>query len=489
MIAMGLGQIILLWQYDEMFETFPELYLIKQNDQKTLEKLNSGEINDLRVSFDMPVDDIVRFGLDQGFLKKGLCSFPDPRKDYDIPIDIMLLPSVIQRLNDEHSLVSAPYMLNSADLLSRLGYSPVILESGFNDKNIYPRTKIFDGESLKHLLLQVKPSALLKWFNKDWNQLVKDNAPGRTKNYLMDGTKLLIPAHLFEKYEGAGMVRDEDGNYSYGYKIVWIQEVIDRKLVIRSMAIVAINVHDLEAGKKLVEEFDFEEGSTLIMDRGFFDLDWITELKEKRHIDISIPLKSNAEVIGYAWIENKTGWAAHPTRENQWVKALSEKDLSWDEYAIFKSGVVVKYCDKRGEEKYIYFVSTKKGQSAKQILATYDLRSEIEECHRQMKCFQGLEKLPSKKLTQVFFRVIMGTIAYNLFNLFLNSEECNTLEDFTLKKCRQQRREERNPKVIIYADDVFGIMKLMDILQIILGLGREIREKLSKLFKNIALQT
>jgi hypothetical protein len=219
------------------------------------------------------------------------------------------------------------------------------------------------------------------------------------------------------------------------------------------MVLVPIQQHDLEAGKKLLKEFDFEEGSKLIMDRGFFDLEWITELKEKRHVDVSIPLKSNADVIGYAWIEDKNGWGPHPTRENHWVKALSEKDLSWNEYAIFKSGAVVKYQDKSGEEKYIYFVTTEKGQTIKKVLATYDMRAEIEECHRQMKCFQGLEKLPSKKLTQVFFRVIMGTIAYNLFNLFLNSEECNTLEDFTLKTCRQKRREERNPDVIIYADD------------------------------------
>jgi hypothetical protein len=61
------------------------------------------------------------------------------------------------------------------------------------------------------------------------------------------------------------------------------------------------------------------------------------------------------------------------------------------------------------------------------------------------------EKLPSKKFVRVVFRILMGTIAYNLFNLFLNSEKCSTLEDYTLKTHRQRRRsEERNPDIIIY---------------------------------------
>ncbi|NOT80184.1 MAG: transposase [Bacteriovoracaceae bacterium] len=141
---------------------------------------------------------------------------------------------------------------------------------------------------------------------------------------------------------------------------------------------------------------------------------------------------------------------------------------------------------KNGEEENIVFVDTRAGISGKNILATYDQRTEIEESHRQMKCFQGLEKLPSKKLVHVVFRIIMGTIAYNLFNLFLNSEKCSTLEDYTLKTHRQRRRSsERNPEIIIYTGDTYAILNNLDFLDIILTLKKSTQMKLRKIFKEL----
>lgn len=80
---------------------------------------------------------------------------------------------MIQRLDDEHSLVLAPYMLNSAELLTGLGFSARVLEEGFNNKNKHPREAPFNGETLKHVLLSSKADRLIKWFNTDWNQLMK----------------------------------------------------------------------------------------------------------------------------------------------------------------------------------------------------------------------------------------------------------------------------------------------------------------------------
>ena len=128
--------------------------------------------------------------------------FPDPRKTFDIPIEVLLLPQVLQRLNDEHSLLLAPYMLNSAELMTELGYSARVLEEGFNNKKKYKRTTPFHGESLKHVLLSTKADKLLNWFNGDWNQLMKLNAPGGTREYIIDGIEIVVPRHLYEDYEG-----------------------------------------------------------------------------------------------------------------------------------------------------------------------------------------------------------------------------------------------------------------------------------------------
>jgi hypothetical protein len=51
--------------------------------------------------------------------------------------------------------------------------------------------------------------------------------------------------------------------------------------------------------------------------------------------------------------------------------------------------------------------------NSKNILATYDQRPTIEQGHLELKCFQGIEKLPSTKFTHVVFRIIMGVLGYN----------------------------------------------------------------------------
>ena len=404
------------------------LYLQKE----TLDCLSKGEIEAVMADQVLPIDSIISFGLDQGILQEGLCSFPDPRKKHSVPIEVLLLPQVMQRLNDEHSLLSAPFMLNSAELMAKLGYNFRTLQEGFNEQNTSPRTAPFHGETLKHILMDTKPDSILNWFNGTWCGILRQRAPGRTRQHILDGMKIEVPEHSWKQYEGAGCVKNPDGTYSYGYKVVWLQEIIDRKGVLVAMKIGPIEDHDIKLGKELVAEFSFEENSSLIMDRGFIDGEWITELKTKRGVDVFIPLRKNMDVTlaAVAMADNQKLWQPHPTRDSQvFVEYENENgELFWPECPVLKSGALVRWVKRNGETEAVLFVTTKEKQSGKQILATYDQRMEIEESHRQLKCFQGIEKLPSKKLSQVVFRIVVATIGYNLMNLFLNSENCDTFE-------------------------------------------------------------
>ena len=133
----------------------------------------------------------------------------------------------------------------------------------------------------------------------------------------------------------------------------------------------------------------------------------------------------------------------------------------------------------------VLFVTTKENQSAKAILALYDQRAEIEEGHRQLKCFQGIETLPSKKFVHVVFRIIMGVIGYNLMNLFLNSENCDTFEQYSLKTLRQRRVEDPNPKVIVYTHTSFAVLRNFEFLPMILKLTKSVQKKLAGIFENL----
>lgn len=462
---------------------FRETPLLFHRQKEVLDSLKRGEISDLRVSHSYAADKIVSFGLKEGFLQEGLRRFPDPRRHVEVPVEVLLLPQILQRLHDEHSLLLAPYMLNDADLITSLGYNALVLESGFNNRAKYPRETAFHGETLKHVLNSFsEPSLLFDWFNRSWLKLWRQAAPGRTRQYILDGMKIEIARPKKKKREGSGAVSDDEGNYTFGYKAVWLQEIIDRKGIIVALTIVPIETHDIEAGRKLVEGFPFEKKSVLIMDRGFIDGPWITHLKNDKEVDVVVPLKKNMYPTEYAisLADEKNLWQAHPMRQGQWMAALSEEHLFWKDCQVLKSGTLVRWKNKTtSEEEQVLFVSTLEGKSGAALLRIYDQRAEIEESHRELKCFHGIETILSGKLTHVVFRILMNVIGFNLLRLFLNSEHCDTLEDFTAKTLRQRRPQQPNPKIIIYAKSFFATIFFLDLLSLLLTLTKTVQKKLS----------
>lgn len=465
-----------------------ENIFVAHRQKETLDALDSGEISDLRTSQKWPADEIVMYALKNGILKPGFASFPDPRKSAEVPMEVILTSQVLRSLNDQHSFLLAPYMLNSAEVMTELGYNIKVVDEGFNDRNIHPREAPFHGETIKHILLNSKAEAILSWFNQDWLSVTRDHAPGRTHTYILDGTKIPIPQHLVNKFPGCGYVSDDNGNAEYGYKVVFLYEIIDRKGVIVAMRIAPIQVHDIILGRELVSEFPFEKGAMLIMDRGFIDGEWLGYLKDKRQIDVCIPLRKNMELTVAAVSQamaNPDGWQPHPTRANQRVYEFKKPDLYWKECPWLQSGVLVEFRKRDGELVHVLFVTTKYKMSAKALLSLYDHRAEIEEAHRQLKCFQGLEKLLSKKWTNIVFRLVISVIGYNLFNLFLNSENCDSFEQYSMKSLRQRKPMEKNPPLIIYAGAKFAVLSQLEFMTRILLLSKSVREKLAALFARL----
>jgi hypothetical protein len=468
----------------------PEPLILRHRQEDVIDALKRGEVDLIRYDQKWPADELVRFALDEGFLQEGLKSFPDPRVNWEVPIEVMLLAHVMQRLNDEHSLLLAPYMINSADLITRLGYNAKVLEEGFNDRAKSPREAAFHGETMKHLLAHLGPAALLRWFNEKWCPLWKKHSPGKTGQYVLDGTEIEIPEKHVRFYKGAGTRRNSDDTYSHGYKIVWIYEIIDNKGVVVALDIAPIQVHDIELARPLVARTNLEAGSTLIMDRGFIDSTWITHLKEDRGIDTVIPLRKNMDVTvaSVTWADNHRKWQPHPNptraEAGQLMAEIALPELFWRECPVLKGAALVRWTNKKTEElENVLFVTTKGNTDAPRILDIYDQRPEIEEMHRQVKLFQSIETQPSKKLTHVVFRILIAVIGYNLMNLFLNSEDCRDYDEFSLKTLRQKRGSDPNPNVIIYTESAFAILRNSAFMPLVLRLPDVIREKIACLFE------
>jgi len=479
-----------LWQPES------DVIYLKHDPEAVSRALSAGEIADAVASHETIADDVVAHFLRSGFLKDALGSFPDPRKNWEVPMPVLLVPQILQRLNDEHSLLLAPYYLNSADLITQLGYSASTLEEGFNQRNEKERETAFHGETLKHVLNAADGEAMVSWFNDSllarWQAQAKESVgrvQGVKRQFIMDGMKIEVPARLRRKYEGSGTVRNDDESLSHGYKAVWIQQVLHPALKSRAKAgsgsnpsdaeepvkrgiIVALRIgpieeHDLSLGRWVADGFPFQKGDELIIDRGFIDSEWFNDLHENRGVEIFVPLRRNMKVSRataiHGYTDRKDDWKPHPTRKKQWVQCLTEEDLKlWPECRVLKSGIIVKWQNEDQSFDEVVFVSTKAHLTPERLLATYDERPRIEETHRQLKLFQGIEKLPSKKWEHVVFRIIMGVIAFNLLHLFLIHKRSGTLEKAaTLKTLRQKRdrKREQNPQMIIYTENAFWVMK------------------------------
>ena len=478
-------------KYDPVnsFADHPRLQPLRMDRDKALKALESGTIEDVSVSCKMPVDGIVNYALDSGIARDALAAFPDPRKNFTVPREVMLMAKIIRSLNNENSLVSAPHALNDAAVMAKLGYNYRVIEEGFNDMNTHERVTPYDGDTLRHFLMDSKPDRMMEWFNKKAAEVFRRESPGKTQTYIMDGVKLHVPEHLVDKYHGAGSVRNGEV-WEHGYKAVWIYQLCDRKGLIVGMRLAPINVHDVVLGRELVKDFDFGDNATLIMDRGFWDFEWIRKLKEERGIDVCMPLKKNffPALMAATHPGPEHPWEPHPRRKGEEVRKMSPEELVWEECPVFNSGSVVRYRNKRtGEVEHVTFVHTREGLGPEVLLETYGLRQEVEEMHRQTKLYQGLENLNSKKYPFTVFHILMGATAYNLFTLFLNSEGCENLRDYTLKLMRQKKdRYEKNPDMIIYAGDCFGIIKMREFLVTILGLPEKVRDRLKGIFGGLA---
>jgi hypothetical protein len=202
----------------------------------------------------------------------------------------------------------------------------------------------------------------------------------------------------------------------------------------------------------------------LIVDRGLIDGPRMGRLKKEYRIDTIVPLRANmdlyVDLIGltrsrdFRWepyvpsphplprttphpplpiqkreekrqrtlAERKAQAAPPPTSPPGIPHTLlgSERDLrSWSDCPIPLTAVVSREVNEHGEFKDWVIVSTSSSLTAVQIRSDYDLRTAIEERHRQYKCFWDLTHLLSRAFSLVVNQALFVLLAYTLLQAHL----------------------------------------------------------------------
>jgi hypothetical protein len=107
----------------------------------------------------------------------------------------------------------------------------------------------------------------------------------------------------------------------------------------------------------------------------------------------------------------------------------------------------------------------------------YHLRTDIEEGHRQLKCFWDLTKFTSRAFSLVVNQVIFVALTYNLLQLHLKRQGREELNRRTLPRVYNQLLPNA-AFIIIYCQNYFGLFTSAEYTEILLTLAKNIQDKI-----------
>jgi hypothetical protein len=403
-----------------------------------------------------------------------------------------------------HAISQSPYALHSPTLLAELGLNAKVLceGEGISRRGTGDETP-FSGDVIRKMLNDIDCYELVDWYNHVVGEAYLNQINYVPRYHILDCTELEVNFGN-EKYEGSGIVRRkkkrkdvkgkvrEEDELKRGYKLGSLRSLVDDGGVITSIAFGAINVHDLTLCKDMIMTTKhLKPGDMLIEDCGFLDGDTISRLKKKRKVDVILPLRSDmvayADSLTTAYHPDSIGsWEQHPTRDKQQIKRIEHVDWMWDECEVELDGCVVRELkDNRdgsgGQDDYEHwvFATTRLGLTGANMIKIYQLRSEIEEDHRQWKHgLWDIDKFTSTSLVQVIYHVICVLLSYNLCEIYSNTGVGQKFADKTLHQLRRQQARNHDVSMVVYAGAYFAVFNGMYLIGLLLGMPKEVQERL-----------
>lgn len=503
-----------------------------RNGDAVREAIELGDIVHLETSREELSDEFLLFAIESGLLSGWAASFPDPRHESEIGMEVLLASQIAARFAKIYSLRKSGYVLRSAAVLGALGYSPQVLEA---DEGLSRRgtsdDKLISGDVLRKLLVQMelevdpesplelpaaKPSEgvkvrkrqsrravkgavdrveaeargqrvaakLLRWYNEEVAaSMVAYAALGEGRRiHILDTTGVQVPLAT-GTYECSGVVKNDDGSRSRGYKLATLRTLLDHAGLITHVGLCPIQVHDVALCEGLFKTASvLRAGDLLLEDRGFVDGPMLTYLKQQRQVDVIVPIKSTMlsyqEAVQLAKLQGK--WQPHPSRKQQQIAFVQGVDHVWEECRVPLNACVIRYWhEKKQQEDYIVLVTTDESLDATWIIRHYEERPEIEQDYEQMKSGGWhLKKLSSTRYSQIVFYILSVVLSYSLYHLFSNTQAGARFADKTREALAFEQLRSRRTHVIVYARGYFEIFETLSFVQLVLQLPPLAQERL-----------
>ncbi len=411
---------------------------------------------------------------------------------------------------------------------------------GFNNKNDYERTTPCDQDTLRKALKHVPAQEWMNWFNGPAQQTFQSYGffdPAGV--FVGDGSYLFVPNNpayegsclmWFDEhnhpvnYEKLTAAERRKAHRERCYKLVTLLHLRGEQpcYVYAAVALVSGNAHELPVFAELLEGFVSTVGhgviKKLLLDRAFLDGERISHWKRDLGVDVVIPIKENMDLWADAWgLAATEPWQEHrlpppaPTsppphrpehlirREAQRQRTLKKrkalspaaepertlaavhvcaiKDFnSWSSATVPIHTALFREAHSDGAEDQWGLLTTGELGDGWSLRQDYHRRTDIEERHRQIKCFYDLTDFRSRSLNAITAQVIMILLSYTLrqWQLWkmLQKQLANRTPD-TMRFRLAMRRE----YVVIYHQHAYAQMPLVCFSRELLELDEAARIK------------
>ena len=128
-----------------------------RNGEAVRQAIELGEIAHIETASEELTDEFLLFAIESGLLKNWAGSFPEPRCEPEIAMEVILPAHIAARFAGLYSMRKAGYVLRSARVLGALGYSVEVVEPA-RGLSVRGTTddKLFSGDVVRKLLVQME---------------------------------------------------------------------------------------------------------------------------------------------------------------------------------------------------------------------------------------------------------------------------------------------------------------------------------------------
>src|SRR5262249_19615467 len=270
------------------------LRLWARDGEAVRQAIELGEIAHMGTASEELTDEFLLFAIESGLLQTWAEAFPDPRREPEIGMEVILPAHIAARFAGLYSMRKAGYVLRSARVLGALGYSAEVIEpaQGLSVRGTSD-DQLFSGDVVRKLLVQLEQQAdlsqptprlpqepsvavkvrqrasrravkqainaaeaetrayhvaaqLVGWYNQQGGlAMLHDGRLGRGRRiHILDTTHVEVALET-GTYECSGVVKNDDGTRARGYKLATLRTLLDSAGLLTQVALSAIEVHDL----------------------------------------------------------------------------------------------------------------------------------------------------------------------------------------------------------------------------------------------------